>query len=1463
MTAPTGSGKTLAAFLWALDQLICQQWTAGTTRVLYVSPLKALNNDVQRNLIRPLEEIRAVFGKAGVPLPALRVATRSGDTPASDRRKMLRHPPEILITTPESLHIMSASRGGLSILGTIKTVILDEIHAVAGNRRGTLLMSAVERLVPHEAGCQRIALSATVNPEKTMARFVGGFTIDGQDAGTGYSPRPVVICRSRQAHRVSIDIRVPDAVRSSASTRSVWKDLAATLRPIIDRHRSCIVFTNSRRLCEKLTFLLNGNSGRIVAYAHHGSLSKELRLEVEQRLKRGDLKAIVATTSLELGIDIGTLDRVILVQSPPSISSALQRIGRSGHGVGETSRASFFCTHGTDTLSAAILAQAVRDRDVEPIRPIECPLDVLAQIIVAMTALQPWNPDRLYTAIRCAYAFRNLQRTAFDRVVDMLAGRYAGTRVAALKPKLVVDRIDNTVTAKKGAILSLYTSGGVIPDRGYFALRNQRTGDRIGELDEEFVWEARNGQVFTLGTQNWRIRRITANDVWVQPAAPDLPAPPFWRAEAGDRDYYLSERITRFLETAEACLTDPTFADRLVADYGLDREAAAFLIDFLIRQRQRTGCPLPHRRHMVIEWFPPATGSPDARQAAIHTFWGGRVNRPYALALEAAWQRRYGGTPSVYPGNDAVYLIVSNMPATPDIVSLVAPEDIDGLLKERLEGSEAFGARFRECAARALLLPRTALNRRTPLWLTRQRSRHLLSAVESFEDFPILLEAWRTCLQDEFDMPALRAVLSDLQSGAIACSQIRSAAPSPMALSGAWRHINHYMYADDRAQGRVKTKAAGELFEQVVFSPHLRPAIAPDVVADFELRRQRLFPGYPPDHPQDLLEWVKERHLVPVDEWERLMSAARRDRQLPSNEWVGPVASKLLRLTVHPAGDSPTELIVAAEMGAAIAAALYPGRNDLIWTGVDEGSETVDGPPQVADQTERSRASDFLAQWLRFYGPTTPGRLQRRLGLDRDRLETLLEVLIESRTVIAGRLIVDRPGETICCADNYETLLRMARTKRWAVVAPRPIDKLGLALAHHQGLTRRGTDPESLADCLSTLIGLPLPAGLWETEVLPARLTDYRPQSLDRLVRESSLMWVGQARHRVLFCLEADLDLISTASGDDGASENPATDPANDAIRRFPDRQGRYRLSALLGDPPQPVHAVLDSLWSGVWSARVANDTMTALRQMIDRGFKCSDPPRQRMPVAFSSRSRHGRHRRSLTRSLNTGTVGNWYLIDPPPFPEGRVERDELIKDRARLLLDRYGILFRQLLARELKLFRWPAVFRALRLMELAGEVVSGCFFDGIPGPQFVSQPMLRLLGERLPENALYWISALDPASTCGLAVDGLKGKQPRRSTGTHMVYRGSRLIMVSRRNGKTIDVNLKHGDVDAADSFIVFDHMLERRVRPLTSILVETINGIHAARSPWLNLLRQRFDITVEMNTVTLYRKTTVPARR
>ncbi|MCP4693536.1 MAG: DEAD/DEAH box helicase, partial [Desulfobacterales bacterium] len=926
VTAPTGSGKTLAAFWWALNQLVSGAWETGRTRVLYVSPLKALNNDIQRNLIGPLQELKRVFREAGEPFPDIRVLTRSGDTPQSDRRRMVRRPPEILITTPESLHLLVSSKGGRSILNDLSTVILDEIHAVAGNKRGVLLISAVERLVDFSGEFQRVALSATIRPVKAAAGWVGGFTIAGDGEGRTYTPRPVSVVKSTMEKRFDIRVRLPaEAVDRPAST-PIWEPLSEAFKRIIQENRSTLLFTNSRRLSEKIAFFINKGEPGHVAYAHHGSLAREIRRVVEQKLKNGELKAIVATSSLELGIDVGSLDEVVLVQAPPSISAALQRIGRAGHGVGRVSRGALFPTHSHDFLEAAVLIPAIRERDIEELRPVVCPLDVLAQVIVSMAGAETWPLEELLARLKRSHPFHTLTRERFDLVLNMLAGRYANTRIRELQPRVHLDRVDNTVAAGKGALLALYMSGGVIPDRGSYRLRHVDGGGIIGDLDEEFVWEARLGQVFTLGAQNWKISRITHDDVFVAPAGSGASAPPFWRAEENNRDFHFSRAIGRFLETAEARLDDPDFPEYLETVHAMDQPSAQKLMEFLQRQRQAAGGPLPHRHRLLVEFTARGPGGAPGNMAVLHTFWGGRVNRPYAMALSVGWEERFGARPEIYPTNDCIVLMAPHDIGVEELLSLVTPGNVESLLRRGLEDSGFFGARFRECAGRALLLSRRKIKERTPLWLNRLRSQKLMEAVSGYADFPILLEAWRACLHDEFDLPALRTVLSELETGVIAGGRVHTSHPSPMALAGAWRQINEYMYKGDGRTSRRPTELRESLLHEAAFTPGLRPAASGETAAEFELKRQRLFPGYAPETSLDLLQWVKERVVIPVEEWDLLLAAVDKGEGVDAAALVEEAGDKIVRIRpLVPAPGNPLALVCALETAPRIISGLYPG----------------------------------------------------------------------------------------------------------------------------------------------------------------------------------------------------------------------------------------------------------------------------------------------------------------------------------------------------------------------------------------------------------------------------------------------------------------------------------------------------------------------------------------------------------
>ena len=1437
VTAPTGNGKTLAAFLWAVNQLVTGAWPQGRVRVLYVSPLKALNNDVRKNLLGPIDGLRTRFERANLPFPEITVQTRSGDTPGGERRRMVRRPPEILITTPESLNLLLSSRSGRGMLTAIATVILDEIHAVVGTKRGTHLITAVDRLVRLAGEFQRIALSATVNPLERVADFIGGFRRTGTGEESRYEKRPVSVIRSREAKAYELQVVTPSFADAALPAEQAagagqqgrgdafWPALTRAFQDIIAKHRSTLLFANSRRTTEKVTRFLNGNGPGEIAYAHHGSLSREIRLAVEEKLKQGELKAIVATNSLELGIDIGYLDQVVLIQTPRSVSSALQRIGRSGHSVGGTSRGLLFPTHGRDLVDAAVMAKAVREQDIEEVRPVERPLDVLAQVILSMTAMEPWDLDDLFAFLRTSYPYRDLSRQHYDLVLDMLAGRYENTRVRELRPRVSIDRLDNTVAARDEAPFLLYSSGGTIPERGYFDLRIKGSRAKIGELDEEFVWERSLGETFTLGSQLWRIEDITQNDVEVVPARSAAGIVPFWRAEEQNRDFHLSERIGRFLEHADGMLDAAAFRKELAERYALADAAADALVRFLQLQRASTGGQLPHRHHLLIEHIDDPVARSGMQQVVLHTLWGGRVNRPFGLALSAAWEERHGQPLQVIVNDDAVLLLLPSDAPSRDILSLVTPGNVAALVRRKLEQTGFFGARFRENAERALLLPKAGFRQRMPLWLIRLRSKKLLEAVRPSEDFPVLIETWRTCLRDEFDIEALQNVLEEVQGGGIRVSECVTRTASPFTGGLLWKRTNSYMYDDDTPLLAQASALRPELVRELLFSSHLRPRIPAEVLGAFDRKVKRTAPGYAPASAQELLDWTKERLLIPEPEWQELAGAVRRDRDENAAAWLGQNAKKLVWLAWD---GTKHRLLAAIEVVPKVLEAL----------GLTPGQLAIDAAaPDIAQQAVRSfienqvrnapaeghGLTELLSSWLAYYGPVENVRVQDLLGITSGRLEEAIEPLIEARELVMDRFGEESTAVELCDSRNLEMLLRMARRHRQPSFAALPVEQLPLFLARYQGITLRGESVDDLQQRIEALFGWPAPAGAWEEHLLPARMRTYRGEWLDRLMTDSDLLWFGCGARQVSLAFAQDLELFRSA--EEGGSLSRL-----DAL--IPNARGRYGLLEIAEQARMNSADAAKLLWEEAWKGNVTSDTFRTVRKSVLTGFTAQGAADDVRPLS----RRSGFNRWKAVRPLE----GSWRRIDAPPGPRDVLAEEELVKDRIRQLFRRYGILFRELLANELPHLQWRPLFRTLRLMELSGEVLSGHFFEGIPGLQFLSPEAFRMLQEPLPQDVVFWISAADPASLCGIPLAALKTSLPPRLASTYLVYRGSRLVLVSRRLGRSIDVRVEPGDPQLEEHLSLFRDLLAREFDPPAKIIVEEISGEPALSSPHAEALRR-----------------------
>jgi ATP-dependent Lhr-like helicase len=1429
--APTGSGKTLAAFLWALDRLMTGDWDAGAVRVLYVSPLRALGNDIRRNLLGPLEELRARFAGAGQAPPEIRVATRTGDTPADERGRMLRRPPEILVTTPETLNVLLTSRRGRGFLSGVLAVILDEVHAVAGTKRGALLAVNVERLARIAGEFQRIALSATVRPIERVAAWVGGARTA---PGAASVARPVAIVRSAEPKRYEISVGFPGAAEGAPQPTAAegpppfpetareslpfWRTVADELREPLRRNRSTLVFANSKRMVEKLTRLLNGESGEQIVYSHHGALSREVRRVVEERLKRGELKGIVATNSLELGIDIGSLDEVVLAQTPPSLASAAQRIGRAGHSVGGTSRGRFLAFHPRDLLQSAAAARAVLDGDIEPIRPVEGPLDVLSQAILSMVATEPWAIGDLWEAVRGADPFRGLARRPFDLVIETLAGRYASSRVRPLRPLVLIDREDGTVRGLPGAERLVYMAGGTIPDRGYFHLRREGTDALLGELDEEFVWERKVGDTFTLGVQGWRIERITHNDVVASPARAGAAMSPFWRADERDRGFELSERVAALLEEADAALDDPAFAARLESDYRLDPGAARVLTAFLRAQRDAMGGVLPHRHRVVIERVAGAGGPSDGEQVILHTFWGGRVHRPLALALAAAWEARHGGVPIETAHDDDCLAVIAPAGLDPgELLPLVAGGSVERLVRERLERTGFFGARFREAAGIALLLPREGFRRRTPLWLSRQRAKELFDATSRFDDFPVRLEAWRACLADAFDLDALRRLLDEVRDGRIEVRVVNTAHPSPFAAGVAWKRTNDLMYEDD-VEAAVGVAPRESLLREVVFAAHLRPRIPVSAAKEITRKLQRTFPGYAPRTPDEILSWLEERVAIPRGEWEELLAAIERDHGITPADLGGALGAKVAAARLG--GDRGPEVLVAAQALPRVRRALAGEAN--------------------ADAADADPRAELLGEMLRFYGPVDPSVPAGALGLTSEQAREAIESLAEAQRVVVDRLTEGTSSVEICDSANLEALLRAMRAEARKPFEAVPADRLPLFLADRQGLGGTGSGAEALKAVLEPLLGWPAPAGAWETEILPARLPGYRPEWLDALLAGSGLEWAGCGERRIAFTLPDDRDLCAERAGTESAEA--------DAI--LPRGAGRLTFEDLLDRSGLPSAELARRLWSLAWRGEISNDGFAAVRRALLTGFEPAEPEGERPQAPRRGRLRFDRWR--STRPFG----GVWYRLPPPEQPADALEREEAGKDRARLVLGRYGVVFREILERELPALRWGGLFRALRLMELSGEVAAGEFFAGVSGLQFATPAALERLGRGLDEDRVWWTNACDPASPCGLALEGLPPRLPRRVPGSHAVFHGARLVLVSDKRGRSLRFTVGAEDPRLPDYLGFLDAALTRSASPARARAIETINDEPAAASPYAAAFARRFHVARDARALTVSRR-------
>ena len=1357
--APTGSGKTLAAFLWALDRLAAEPVPPAEERcrVLYVSPLRALAVDVEKNLRAPLAGIRLAAERLGVELHAPTVAMRTGDTSAQERRRIARRPPDILITTPESLFLMLTSQAR-EILRSVRWVIVDEIHAMAATKRGAHLALSLERLEAiARTAPQRIGLSATQRPLDEIARFLGGFNPDG--------PRPVTIVDAGHRKPMEVEVVVPiedmsqlgqltDEIRSGPAAAgparaSIWPSIHPELLELIRAHTSTLVFVNARRMAERLAAHLNELAGEELVRAHHGSIAREQRLEIEDRLKQGTLKGLVATSSLELGIDMGAVDLVIQVESPGSVARGLQRIGRAGHQVGEPSRGKVFPKYQGDLLEATVVVKRMLDGAIEETRYPRNPLDVLAQQIVAMSAMDPWSVDDLSALVRRAANFAELSDPVLRGVLDLLSGKYPSDAFAELRPRIVWDRRTDTLRAREGAGRVAIANAGTIPDRGLYGVFTP-DGRRVGELDEEMVYESRRGEVFMLGASSWRIEDITHDRVLVSPAPGEPGKMPFWKGDKPGRPLELG-RALGAVTRAGAARPEGRASGVLRKGFGLDELAARNLVAYLDEEREATGT-LPDDRTIVVERFRDDLG--DWRVCLLSPF-GSRVHVPWAMAIEARLTERLGTDVQVLWSDDG---IVIRLPESEERIPLddlrFEPEEIEELVVRQLPATALFSSIFREAAARALLLPRRRPGTRTPLWQQRQRGADLLQVAMAYPDFPILLESTRECLRDVFDLPGLKEVLGDIRSRKVRLVAVDTDRASPFARSLLFRWIAVYMYEYDAPVAERRAAALSldrDLLRELLGAEDLRELIDPGALADLELELQALAEGRRARNPDDLHDLLRRLGDLGPDE----LSA--RSTADPST-WIEQLQREHRAILVRVAGQ---ERLAAVEDAGRL-------RDGL-------GISLPKGVPAAFAETAAAPLEGLVWRYARTHGPFHAAEAAERLGAPLGRVAEALDALEADGRVVRGEF---RPGgmeREWCEVDVLRSLRRRSLAALRREVEPVPAAAVARFLPAWQGLLRPRSGPDALADAIEQLQGAAIAASIMETDVLPTRVQGYRPADLDALCASGDVVWVGAGGigaddGRIALYFRGALRALAP-----GPATAPPDGDMHGALRDHLERRGASFWSELVaasGSGDERV--VLQALWELVWAGEVTNDTLAPLRAVLGR-----------RPRAPRGKPRPG----ALRRTGPPAAAGRWSLV--APLLEPAPPPTETAHARAMQLLDRHGVLTREAVIAEGAPGGFAGVYAVLRALEESGKVRRGYFVDGLGAAQFAlpgAVDRLRDLREPDPHAEPVALAAADPAQPYGTTLPWPETRgRPSRTAGAYVVLVAGALAVFLERGARTL----------------------------------------------------------------------------
>jgi ATP-dependent Lhr-like helicase len=1468
--APTGSGKTLTAFLWCLNRLMFAPAppTPSKCRVLYVSPLKALAVDVERNLRAPLAGIANIATATSEPFHAPAIGLRTGDTPANERARFGRDPADILITTPESLYLLLTSNAR-ERLRSIETVIIDEIHALVSTKRGVHLALSLERL-EHlvERPLQRIGLSATQRPLDEVARFLGGVHKDRSHEGTtekrkdatkrttkgtketkatkqnggpddleavvhdefaspagAVSYREVTIVDASEPKRLDITVQVPIEDMAKVGARefgglelrsgpaaqspappSIWTAIHPRLLDLIQAHRSTLIFVNSRRLAERLAGALNELAETPLVRAHHGSLARAQRMEIEDLLKAGSLRALVATSSLELGIDMGAIDLVVQIEAPPSVASGLQRIGRAGHRIEEVSNGVIFPKFRGDLVACAAVTRAMLTGQVEPSRYPRNPLDTLAQQVVAMVSMDEWRVDDLFAVVKRAAPYAELGRRVFDGVLDMLSGRYPSDEFAELRPRVTWDRVRGTVTARQGARHVAIANAGTIPDRGLYGVflaGAERDRARVGELDEEMVFEARVGETFVLGASTWRIEEITHDRVLVSPAPGQPGKMPFWKGEAGGRPIELGFAIGKLVRELGHQPPDQA-QERLVRDHGLDAVAAANLLHYLTDQK-RAAETVPDDRTLLIERTRDDLG--DWRVLVLSSL-GSRVHAPWAMAVSARIRHELGLETETMWGDDGFVVRFPETDAPPDPqLMLPDPDEVEALILRQLGSTALFAARFREAAARALLLPRRRPGARAPLWQQRKRAADLLSVASRYGSFPIILETYRECLRDVFDLPALVDVLRRIRSRSIRVASVDSRTPSPFGSALLFNYVANYIYDGDAplAERRAQALAVDQAqLRELIGEAELRDLLDIGAIESTEAELQHLPPRYHArsvDAVHDLLLRLGDLTLEEI---------RARSVEGVGDQALGALVSSRRAVEVSVSGETR---LVAVEDAARYRDAL--------------GIPLPSGLPQTWLEPTPDPLTSLLRRYARTHGPFPATDPAARFGLPPAVVDHALTRLVGSGRIVEGAF---RPGGRVrewCDVEVLRVIRRRSLARLRQEVEPVEASVLGRFLITWHGIGRPRAGLDGLLDTIEQLQGVPLVASLVEFDILPSRVADYTPAQLDTLMAAGEVVWIGveplgERDGRIALYLTDHIARLLPPRVAVSTLKGREAEVFEELVRQGASFFASLHAAVGGGFPRETV----DALWSLVWKGYVTNDTLHALRAYL------RPPERTRRPGRLTPfRSR---------RLVPPSAEGRWAVI---PATEAR-SLTPWATAFAQQLLTRHGVVTREVTTIEQIAGGFTTIYTVLRRLEETGRVRRGYFVAGLGAAQF-AQPgavdLLRGAREEPDTPTAVTLAATDPANAYGAMLPwpdwpNASGRASR-SAGARVILVDGRLTAWIARGDRVFLIALPADEPDRSR----VGRALARELVDLAARapegsrgwLVEEVNGVPAASDP------------------------------